>query len=188
MGGMPGRCVERLVAMTIGIMIVTACSVSEEYPRSWAALQPDAQCSIAGEYRNAGDRSGDFAPVSLEQLFLGGVLAGPESTSVQILQPNPAEITIRVKRNGEAVREKTLRRDLGFVCDETGVTLKTTSRAPESISGSSGQRRFTRAQDGSLIVREDLLEMGLLVLVPIPLVGKSRSWYRYQPYPSEANR
>jgi hypothetical protein len=138
---------------------------------------------VAGLYLGDGVRGDPFAAHS----SLGRLLLGRETGRglvFEIFQHGADSLTV-IAREGEreAARRSFSRRRGDLRATPSGVRISLGWRAYLGRNlGAGASRRavlLTKASDGSLMVREDELAVGVLFLVPF--TGTLRSWHRFSP-------
>jgi hypothetical protein len=191
------------------ILLVYSCFSFPEYPDDWAPLQkPTSEClDISGYYHNIAVESKEFpdAPLLLElfQVSLPDILnvawTGQAAVGFLIEQISYEQIRITAKIGNIVISQRELIRSKNdFDCTPDMIKISGPSETKGELIGetqgfvleySSSSFYISKDEEGALIVKEVASGGGVccLFLVPIPLVGRQSSWYRYEPVIDEKN-
>lgn len=167
-------------------LLLGACVSHPGYPGRWAPISPEpAACAaVAGRYVNDGDSEPPLegrASRLVDALELEGER---RATRVEIQQRGADEIEIVAWTGTQPTGRTVLRAAAGdFECTPEGVMFKPKSQAAHGAGITPAYIRSTvylsRATDGSLIVRSDIVTVATIIVVPA--AATERIWRRFKP-------
>jgi hypothetical protein len=179
------RC--RCAGLLVAVALLAGCTSPVEvrhntYPIDWPALAaPATGCpDLGGRYRNADSASGR---VLLARWVLPDTRTPLEVIRVVELEgPRDRVLTLRLYEAGETALVERGRRQWkegeDYACDNGWLVLSNTKVIPLGLVVANTAGRFTRAQDGSLVVERREEGGGVILVVPAYL--SVRDWFRFE--------
>lgn len=174
----------RLIILSIVAGLLAGCVFHPPYPLDWPALSAKStdHCpSVAGRFENFVSASTNPNDLPILSLLLGVDRGG---RVLELAQSPDYKLVVRATDSSGSItiEEKAL----GYTCDEDGVQLLegdyglTDGNVVVIIDRKS--LRFTRATDGSLVVRRKSSGVVLILgVIPGGFISEA-TWYRFAPW------
>lgn len=164
------------------VALVSGCVSVQQYPDSWSApvLAKEGACpSIAGSYDNKGEGRYPQYPPNLAYQLLEHRAKWREADRVDIELSDSQKLVIRTTTSGRLLDDITIRMEKGLLSCEAGF-LVLNKREFVNREGALGSKTSTLriATSGeSLVIKEEVSEIGMLFL--IPGASSYTNWSRY---------
>ncbi|CAM3316984.1 hypothetical protein [Halomonas lysinitropha] len=180
----------------VAAVLSSGCSSHGTYPVEWGGLSasPGDSCpSLTGVYRNAGERavpeggSPQYSPPYLSSYFHANSTTAVRAKRVRITGDANAELMVEALDEAAPLEQRILQRQEDYLCEDGWLLLESSRWVAEQVSGfESMTYRFTRANDGTLVVQVSASALGVIFVVPV--AGSSTEWHRFQPVESGSVR
>lgn len=179
-----GKRVLQSLVLIIQCTLLAACSSVTPYPNNWEPVESVAESScpdMAGTYRNVGE---EVDGTNRRDAYLGAYFrdyteAFPsvgELTHISIEHGADNEIQVSYWIDADLVYKNA------FPCANGQFADQVNPHGFGSIGISRVMRRFSRANDGALIISTSMDSKGMGYLVPIPIIDHQTWWVRFGPY------